>query len=254
MRFVYPLALVAVLACQGQILQPIAANSATVSGAIPPTVTANTITGSSAGTTALVVTLPSTPNSGECVLLSFRQRITSGTWGNLTSVASTNTTWVSAGFTGTGGTTSGLGLWIGKVAASAGAAITVTASNGGNSAALVVNATVATGIPACDATSVDVALVGLSGTSTAPAIGSYTTGHANDLLYIAGSTTTLACTGWTGQPAGYTTLTCKDFTGPADGMQPNYLILSSAGAQTATWTISSSVFWRTLVVGLKGNN
>ena len=85
-------------------------------------------------------------------------------------------------------------------------------------------------------------------TSTGPSSGSYSTTVSGDLVHVCLAASTQ--TNPTVFPAGYTQLTAST-GGSIGGLWPSYLITSGSGAQTAAWTLSSSIDWGVSIMGYK---
>lgn len=196
--------------------------------------------GSSAITTFIDLTLTSTSSTGNCLLL-FGSADNAQT---ISTVVTTNVTWarmkaVTQSFGNGGGSAE---IWKGTITGATGTNTRITASG----AAFAVQGTVAEMVTsACteDAT----VPVSSSGSSTAPATAAYTNTTANDLMW--------ACTvanGTTGEitvtPTGYTALTTQSGLGYSHNC--SYKVVSSAAAQSATWTTLFSDVWATLFNGI----
>jgi len=162
----------------------------------------------------------------------------------VSSLATTNVTW-----TLIGGTTNGTmdaELWLGIVAGgTSGTSITVTMS--GTGATLVMRAYEFSG-GLLTGTIKDGTAVTSTGTSTAPAIGSYTPAATSELR--------VSVAGWangttpSGVPAGVWTPGTFTANSTTVGVQFLYDVIGDAAADTATWTITSAA-WVTVTCALK---
>ncbi len=197
-------------------------------------------------------TLGSAPTLGNCLVLDWAARYFGTT--DITGIVdgSAHVTWQALGKGNDGGSPRiSHEVWVGSVAASANVAQTVTYGSGSNFNGRGTLYEVS-GIPDCTSTGKDATFVTATGTSTAPAIGSYTTSHANDIAFVMMVDNSDSCNHLSSSPSGYTMATCQEAAG-AEMTSAGYKILSSSGAQTAAWSVTLSNSWIASVIALKGN-
>lgn len=223
----------------------------TLAATSAPVFIGNSITCSSNFSSTVSCTLPSAPISGHCIVIGFGARVAvSTTAAVINSITETNVSYVSAG-TGTDGFNNSVSVWIGNVTGVGGTAVSINFGSGNNAAGLA-NIQEVSGIPGCNASSVDVTFVRSTSSSNSATTGAYTTLHPNDLVYGIMKLVGSACTAISSQPASpYTALTCVERSG-TDATQTNYRIASATGAQSLTWGLSSIQTWLAGIVALKG--
>lgn len=196
--------------------------------------------GASGISTTLSLTISSTSATTHCLLL----MATADNGQTISTVATTNVTWarmkaVTAAF---GNGTGDAEIWKGTITGATGTAVLITAS----SAAFDIQGSVAEMVTSgCteDAT----AAVSNTGTSTSPSTAAYTNTTANDLMWAC-ATSHGSIGDFTGFPAGYTALATQE--GNVYSHNCAYKVVSSATAQSSTWTTLVSDVWATLFNGI----
>jgi hypothetical protein len=181
--------------------------------------------------------------NGNRLFLVIESKRSTGAARTVSSVASTHTTgWALVGSRVANGSF-GLELWSGTSTASATETITVTMSGTTASQALKFFE-----VQSSVGSTVDATMVTLTGTSTSPSTGNYTSTQANDFWIAA--CMEASTTAPTVQPGGSWSNMTFASDGASGGVQVNYISGVAISTLNPSWTIGN-VAWGTLVVALK---